>query len=164
MKFRRAMPLIAAFIAGIVVAMLAPKLIYAVFDRTIFPEQQAEVQRLTSPDGVADAVLESINCGSPCGLTYAVSVVRRGDPVPKDRTKWIFLAEDMVSPSLRWKEAHLLDISYDRAFIHEFRNVTYFLARTGDVESWQYGVEVHLSPSSARFSYLKDTNRVEIVP
>ena len=41
-----------------------------------------------------------------------------------------------------------------------FRNVTYPLARPGNVESWQYGVEIHLSPSTARFSYLPDTSAI----
>jgi hypothetical protein len=157
MNSRRAVLLVAAFVMGIGVAVLVPKLIDIVLGRTLFPEERAEVQRVTSPDGVVDAVMESINCGTPCSLTYEVSVVSKGTSVPRDRSQQIFLAEDLVKPSLRWKEEHLLDIAYDRAFIHNFKNVIYPLGRPGNVESWQYGVEVHLSPSKSRFSYLTGT-------
>jgi len=55
---------------------------------------------------------------------------------------------------------HLLDVAYDRALILVFSNVAYPLAKPGNVESWHYGVEVHLSPSAPRFSYLPDTSAI----
>jgi len=125
--------------------------------RVIFPEHREEVQRITSPDGTVDAVAENIDCGAPCGLAFAVSVVRKGARASKESARQIFLADDVVNLQLHWREPHLLDVAYDRALILEFRNVAYPLAQPGNAESWRYGVEIHLSPSSSDFSYLTET-------
>jgi hypothetical protein len=141
-----------AFIAGISAAIWGPTIAHSL----ISPERREEIQRLTSPDGSVDAVEENINCGAPCGLAYAVSVVRKGAPAAKGSAQEIFLADDVVNLRLRWREPHLLDIGYDRALVLNFHNVTYPLAQPGDANSFNYGVEIQLSPSSTRFSYLKD--------
>jgi len=134
-----------------------PKLIGRVADRWLFPKDRHEAARITSPDGTVDAVTEMIECGAPCSSTYAVSVVPKGGSAPMDAVQEVFVADDMVNVRVQWKESRLLDISYDKAFIRTFRNVTYPLGRPGNEESWRYAVEIHLSPSSARFSYLADT-------
>lgn len=155
-RHRTALLIVLAFIAGVAAAAFVPKLVGRVADRWLFPKDRREAARTTSPDGTVDAVTEMIECGAPCSSTYAVSVVRRGAAAPADPVQQVFVADDMVNAGVQWKESHLLDISYDRAFIRSFRNVTYPLGRFGDEESWRYAVEIHLSPSSARFSYLPD--------
>jgi hypothetical protein len=155
---RRALSLIVAFAAGGVAAVWIPRLIGDIADRVIFPKHREEVQRINSPDGVVDAVVERIDCGVPCGLDYAVSVVRKGAPANEELVRQTVLADDAVNLHLHWREPHLLDVAYDRAHIVEFRNVTYPLAQPGNVESWRYQVEIHLSPSSSNFSFLKGTN------
>jgi len=62
----------------------------------------------------------------------------------------------MANPQIRWDEAHLLDISYDKAFIDSFRNVAYPFGKEGHPDSWNYEVEIRLVPTSSRFSYLTD--------
>jgi hypothetical protein len=159
MKRSRVLFVFLSFSAGIAVGILAPWLLRDGAGRVLFPEHRHEIARATSPDGTVDAVMEGIECGAPCSSGYSVSVVPKGSAPPKDPVQHILVADDMVNAQIRWNESHLLDISYDRAFIHSFRNVTYPLGQRGNVESWRYAVEIRLSPSSARFSYLVDGNQ-----
>ena len=134
-------------------AVLAPKLVRAGFDRLVFPEHRKEISRSTSPDKIVDAVLEGADCGAPCSLNYFVSIVPKGGAASLDQAKQVFLADDAVNLQIRWSEPHLLEIGYDRALIQRFRNVAYPFATQGDARSWQYMTEIRLAPSS-RFSYL----------
>jgi hypothetical protein len=161
-RHRQALSALLWFVTGVAVAVFAPWLFHVAADRVLFPEHRAEAMRITSPDGNVDAIAERIECGAPCSSEYAVSVVPRGAPAPRGLVQQIFLANDIVNAQVRWKEPHLLDIAYDRAFIQSFRNVTYPLGRRGDVESWRYAVEIHLSPSSTRFSYLTDGSQAKV--
>jgi hypothetical protein len=154
---RHLLATVVSFFAGIAVAFLGPRLIHAAAARLLFPENRTEIARIPSPDGMVDAVAQRTNCGAPCSSSYVVSIVPKGAIAPRDSEKQVFLADDIVNAQVRWKEPHLLDIGYDKAFIENFRNVTYPLGSPGDVESWHYAVEVHLSPSSAGFSYLGDS-------
>jgi len=153
---QEALAVLLSFVAGIASAVLVPKLIGGAAHRWLLPKDRHEVERTTSPDGTVDAVTEVTECGAPCSSTYIVSVVPRGRKASRDAVQQVFVADDLVNARVHWKELYLLDISYDRAFIHSFCNVAYPLGRPGDVESWRYAVEIHLSPSSARFSYLPD--------
>lgn len=152
-KRYRAFVLMAAFIAGAAFAVLVPRLIRNVADRWIFPKERRETARITSPDGTVDAVAEITECGAPCPSTYIVSVVPKGK-VRTSTNEQVFIAADTVNAKLQWTEAHLLNVTYDKAFIDSFRNVAYPFGRAGDVQSWNYAVEIRLSPTSPDFSYL----------
>jgi hypothetical protein len=149
------------FVSGIAITLLGMWLFHRIAETAVFPEHRTEVARVTSPDGRVDAVAERVDCGAPCSSGYIVSVVPRGVAGPSAPTQRIFWADDIVNPQVRWNESHLLDIAYDKALIQNFRNVAYPLGRPGDVESWEYAVEVHLSPSSNRFSYLPNGNQAK---
>lgn len=155
MKHRQGLWVFLSFFAGIAVAIVLPRLTDAAAKRWVFPEEYTEVARVTSPDGVVDAVMQETNCGAPCSSVYYVSIVQRGGLPQRDPLRQVFVADDMVNPQIRWQEPHLLAISYDRALIHEFRNLAYPFARAGDVGSWDYMAEIRLVPSSTRFSYLE---------
>lgn len=159
MKHPRAVSVFLSFIAGIAVGIVAPRLIQRGADRLLFPEHHREIARATSPDGTVDAVMEGIECGAPCSSGYSVSVVPKGSAPLKDPVQQVFVADDVVNAQIRWNEPHLLGISYDKAFIHNFRNVAYPFGRPGDLGSWRYVVEIHLIPSSPHFSYLVEGNR-----
>lgn len=161
MNRQHALSVLLSFVSGIAVGLLAPWLFHKAADKVLFPEHCIEVARVTSPDGRVDAVAERVDCGAPCSSGYSVSVVPRGAAFPSEPAQRIFLADGIVNPQLKWDEPHLLDIAYDKALIQNFRNVSYPLGRPGNIESWDYAVEVHLSPSSARFSYLPDANQAK---
>jgi len=154
MNRRHAVSLLFSFLCGVAVAAFGPTLFRLAASRLIFPVHQTEVARVTSPDGQVDAVAERIECGAPCSSGYAVSVVPKGVAHPTEAIQRVFLADDIVNPQLKWSEPHILDIGYDKVVIQNFHNVAYPLGRPGNVESWRYTVEVLLSPSSTRFSYV----------
>jgi hypothetical protein len=156
MKYRQALPVFLSFLAGISVAILAPRLVRAVANRWVLPDHYQEIVRVTSPDGTVDAVMEMANCGAPCSVVYSVSIVPRSGAGLRDPVRQVFIADDMVNAQIRWNEPHLLSIGYDKAFIDSFRNVAYPFGKPGNADSWHYAVEIHLMPSSARFSYLAD--------
>lgn len=159
MKARRTLSVVLSFLAGIAVATIGPWLIRTGVGR-LFPLHYEEIARATSPDGTVDAVLEGNDCGAPCSAGYSVSVVPKGSPPLKDPVQQVFIADDMVNPQIRWDELHLLDITYDKAYIWSFHNITYPFGRPGDRASWKkYVVEIRLTPSSPRFSYLAEGNR-----
>lgn len=158
MKYSRVLSVFLSFAAGIAVGIFGPQLLRGGVDRVLFPEQRHEIARATSPDGMVDAVMEGIECGAPCSSGYSVSVVPKGSAPLKDPVQQVFIADDMVNAQIRWDEPHLLDISYGKALIDNFRNVTYPFGRAGDVGSWHYAVEIHLTPSSPTFSFLADGN------
>jgi len=147
-----------SFLAGIACAIVVPSLIGRSADR-LFRLDQEEIARVTSPDGVVDAVMIRDNCGAVCPYGYSVFVVPKAQPAPSDLKQSAFSADDMVGERLAWKQPHLLSIGYDKALIYRFHNVSYplgeFHARQNN---WDYKVEVQLVPSAA-FAYLqqKDT-------
>lgn len=158
MKHPRTVFVFLSFIVGVVAGIAAPRLIRRGADKLLFPEHRHEIARATSPDGTVDAVMEGIECGAPCSSGYFVSVVPKGSAPLKNAVQQVFVADNMVNAQIRWDEPHLLDISYDKAFINNFRNVAYPFGRAGDVGSWHYAVEIHLTPSSSTFSYLAEGN------
>lgn len=155
MNHRHAVSVFISFTAGMLVTIAAPRLIRAAAV-LIFPEHRTEVMRVSSPDGTVDAVAEQIDCGVLCSSTFEVSIVAKGAAALRDPVQDVFIADDVVNAQVRWKELHLLEIAYDKALIHSFRNVTSPLGRPGNVDSWRYRVEIRLSPSSPRFSYLTE--------
>jgi len=148
---------IGCFILGIVSAILVPRLILLAANHAIFPEQRAEISRVTSPDGVVDAVMIEKNCGAPCSIDHAVFVVPRGQKAPLDSNLAVFSADDIFGDQLLWKQSHLLEVSYGRAFIFNFRNVAYPLNATKNDHAPAYRVEIRLAPTSPVFSYLRES-------
>lgn len=159
MNRRHVLSILLSFFAGIGAAFFVPRLARGGIDKVLSPVHLQEVARVTSPDGTVDAVLENAECGAPCPSEYSVSVVPREGRVPTDPAQYVFQADEIVSPQIRWKQPHLLEIAYDRAFIDSFRNMAYPLGKSGNEKSWRYAVEVRLSPSSSGFSYLREGNQ-----
>jgi hypothetical protein len=149
---RQLLRIAVAFIAGIMVAVVGPWLLRGHFSS----QRLQEIARVTSPDGTVDAVLWVDGCGAMCSDTYLVSVVPRGAKVPTAIEHYAFSADDMTDGRIRWRQSHLLEISYRRALINQFRNLSYPFAKPGNLESWNYKVELRLAPTSQDFSYLRE--------
>jgi hypothetical protein len=154
MRYKNGLIAVACFVSGAAAALSVPPLFRLAASKLLFPQQRTEVFRATSPDGRVDAVAERIECGAPCSSAYVVSVVPKGAARPAELAQQTFAADEIVNPEVKWDEPHLLEIGYDKALVEEFRNLAYPFGRPGDIESWRYQVEVRLSPSSSRFSYL----------
>ncbi len=155
---RRVLYLVASFLAGATSAVVVPWLISLAANH-IFPLALEEIARVPSPDGAVDAVMIRDNCGAPCPFGYTVFIVPKGKPAPSDFRRDVFSADDMLDEKLSWKQPHLLSIAYNRALIHEFRNVAYPLGEYGAKErNWHYKVEIQLAPSANGFSYLQNSD------
>ena len=155
---RRILLLILSFLAGVLAEYLTPKLVAFVLRPVIFRETRKEVVRASSPDGTVDAIMTVADCGVPCSFAYAVYVVPKGQaaPEPKALPKEVFSAENLVEGKLVWTQSRLLQISYKKALIDDFRNVAYPFGKIGDEASWRYSVEIRLSPTTPGFSYLQE--------
>jgi hypothetical protein len=144
---RRITYVVVSFLLGVAATISVPKLVGGAAER-IFPIGLEEIARVTSPDGVIDAVMIRDNCGVPCPFGYSVFLVPKGRNAPKDFAQPVFRADSMVDEKLTWKTDHILEIAYSKAEIYAFRNISYPLGDFGAKEgNWQYRVEVCLKPA-----------------
>ena len=114
-----------------------------------------QVTRVTSPDGLFDAVMiqETIG-GSLGGIYWNVFIVTKGAPAPKNEDT-IFEAAALSGEKLIWKQNHLLEIHYELAHIERFRNLWGSNEVHGrGFEKGDYLAEVRLAPSSPDFSFV----------
>jgi hypothetical protein len=151
---RRWLRITVPFVAGIVVTLGTTWLLHA-STRHFLGQNLHEIARATSPDGAVDAVLLINGCGAMCADNYLVTVVPKGTNAPADIENYLFSADDMADGQIRWRQSHLLEISYNKALIYQFRNLSHPFAKPGNIESWKYRVEVRLAPASPDFSYLQ---------
>jgi len=108
--------------------------------------------RITSPNGDFDAVLATYIYGPAAGggVDSNVYIVRKGARTFYKTGREVFSADPMTCGKLVWKRDHLLEIHYDIAYIHSFRN-TWGLHELEDVGSSgerDFEVEIQLMPSS----------------
>ena len=104
------------FVAGIVVTVGATWLLHASV-RRFRSQNLQEIARATSPDGAVDAVLLINGCGAMCADNYLVTVVPKGTTAPAEIENYLFSADDMADGQIRWRQSHLLEISYKKALI-----------------------------------------------
>jgi hypothetical protein len=115
-----------------------------------------EQARVTSPSGQLDAVLIREDAGGATGgWEWNVYIVPRGNPVLASYHQVLY-AGTLTDPKLVWSQEHLLQIHYDVADIHEFRNLWALdeVRKVGPAGEGDYLVEIRLSPSSPDFSLL----------
>jgi hypothetical protein len=116
-----------------------------------FPKS-AEVQRISSSNGQFDAVLIRDEYGGAAGggIDSNVYIVRKGAAVYHKPGKEVFSADPMTGGKLVWRRDHLLEIHYDLAYIHQFRNVwgLYEIENVGSAGERDYSIELSLIPVS----------------
>lgn len=112
----------------------------------------SERMRVSSPDGRLDAVFVLDTYGPPSGgrVDSKVYIVPQGATVNMKAGREVFSADPMTGGQLVWKRNHLLEIHYDIADIHEFRNLwgLYEVQDVGSEGEHDYEVEIQLVPSS----------------
>jgi hypothetical protein len=123
------------------VLYITPRLYFA-FEliRISYLTQPQEMERVTSPDRVLDAVLIRIVPGfSIESYSYKLYIVPAGG---RHFAKPILVGYGLEQTRLRWPSPHLLEIPYDNACISSFQNHWSDL----NVESGRYNVEIRLLP------------------
>jgi hypothetical protein len=112
----------------------------------------SEQQRITSPNGRFDAVLVTDAYGPAAGggVDSDVYIVEKGSPIRARPGSEIFSADPMTGAQLVWKRDHLLEIHYDIANIHRFRNVwgLYEIENVGSTGERDFEIEIQLMPVS----------------
>jgi hypothetical protein len=112
----------------------------------------SELMRVTSPNGRLDAVLVSYIYGPAAGsgADSNVYIVPKGAPVHIKAGREVFSADPMTGGQLVWKREHLLEIHYDIAEIHGFRNLwgLHEVENVGNSGERDYEVEIRLMPTS----------------
>jgi hypothetical protein len=84
------------------------------------------------------------------GVDSNVYIVRKGAPTYYKAGLAVFSADPMNCGKLVWKRDHLLEIHYELAYIHEFRN-SWSLSEVENVGSAgerDFQVEIQLVPAS----------------
>jgi hypothetical protein len=108
--------------------------------------------RITSPNGDFDAVLATYIYGPAAGggVDSNVYIVRKGARTFYKTGREVFSADPMTCGKLVWRRDHLLEIHYDIAYIHNFRNTwgLYEIENFGNTDSRNFNVEIKLVPSS----------------
>src|SRR5262245_59316731 len=85
---------------------------------------KTEDMRVTSPNGKLDAVLATYTYGPAAGggVDSNVYIVRKGAPSIYKTGREVFSADPMSCGKVVWTQDHILEIHYDIANIHSFRN------------------------------------------
>lgn len=116
-----------------------------------FPKS-AELLRVTSPDGKLDAVLVRYPYGPAAGggVDSNVYIVRKDALVSSEPGREVLTADPMTGGQLVWKRDHLLEVHYDLAYIHGFRNVwgLHEVENVGSVGERDFEIEIRLVPAS----------------
>jgi hypothetical protein len=114
--------------------------------------KKTENMRVTSLDGQFDAVLATYIYGPAAGggVDSNVYIVRKGAPVFYKTGREVFSADPMTCGKLVWRRDHLLEIHYDIAYIHNFRNTwgSHEIENVGSTGERDFEVEIQLVPSS----------------
>lgn len=114
--------------------------------------KSSELMRVTSPNGQLDAVLVTYIYGGAVGggVDSNVYIVPKGGPIHIKAGREVFSADPMTGGQLVWKREHLLEIHYDIANIHSFRNVwgLYEVEDVGSTGEHDFEVEIRLMPAS----------------
>lgn len=121
--------------------------------------KEAEELRITSPNGQLDAVLVRQDAGGAGGgWDYYVYIVAKGKRVITNAHSVLY-AGTLRGEKLVWADPHLLNIQYDIANIHEFRNLWGLseIQAVGGAGEGDYLVEIRLAPTSKDFSLLSSS-------
>jgi hypothetical protein len=118
------------------------------------PLSSDEEERVTSPDGLLDAILlREDGGGAAGGWEWYVYIAARGKPAEEGSAHLIFNAGTLTGEKLVWRQQHLLEIQYNIADINQFRNLAVAHPIVNGVQQ-DYLVEIRLAPVSQDFSLL----------
>jgi hypothetical protein len=115
-------------------------------------DKVSELARVTSPNGQFDAVLIQDIYGPAAGggVDSNVYIVQKGAPVHVKAGSEVFSADPMSCGQLVWRRDHLLEIHYNMAYIHTFRNTwgAHEVENVGSTGERDFEVEILLTPAS----------------
>jgi len=81
-----------------------------------------EVLRLNSPSQKCDAVMITLDGGATTSIVYNIYIVPKDKKINIDYKSPIFSADHFVNLKVEWINDKLLEIRYEKARIHRFKN------------------------------------------
>ncbi len=110
----------------------------------LFMSESIETKRITSPDGLVDAILLKTNAGATTSYGYDLFIVIKGaagEKLSLDYSK--FSADKINDIRITWLENKVLQIDCKSARIFRFSNFW----QSKDVQDYRYIVEIRISPT-----------------
>ena len=101
-------------------------------------QAERELARYTSPDGFVDAVDVIYEGGAPTVTSYELYVVPAGASIAQ--AKPVITYKKAYNVEIQWCRTGLLEIRFERALIHQFRNFVDVQLADGE----RYEVDVRL--------------------
>ncbi len=138
-----------SIIAGIAVIVVLCYIIYIVAVHIAFSPDKptiTELTRISSPDGVVDAVLIKKGTHSTVPVGYEVYLVPQGKSISNAFSE--FLSDHTNALEIYWKQDKLLVISYKQARIFKFSNFWH----SKEVQNFKYVVELQLEQKGKGFA------------
>lgn len=105
------------------------------------PCNSKELQRISSPDNLLDAVLVETDCGATTSFVSTVYIVPKYEEVSNDDV--VFKADNVKDLTLYWAKNNFLEIRYGKARIFNFTNFWH----SKDVGNFEYVVNVLEKPN-----------------
>jgi hypothetical protein len=105
-----------------------------------------ELSRISSPDGVVDAVLITIPTHATVATPLELHLVRKGGR--PSETTLALRGDHFNNVSLKWKDTKFLEVQYETLRIFTFQNFW----SSKDVSNFSYVVEIRLKPTRDTFA------------
>lgn len=107
-----------------------------------------EIERVSSPDGVVDAVLVRGDGGATTSFSYSVFLVPAATSFDQtaplfEHDRGLFVADHQEGLELVWRKPKFLEIRFAKARIFQFSNFWH----SREVDDFRYTVEVRLVPT-----------------
>lgn len=115
----------------------------------ILKQEHSEIKRITSPDGLADAVIVRVKTDSLSADGFIICLIAAGtklEDLTNSSEPNFFYANRIEDLELAWKDSKLLEIRYKRAAILTYRNYHWMLKDNGNTSD--YCIELRLVPQS----------------
>lgn len=109
---------------------------------SLFQTASSEYQRITSPDGLVDAIIIYRDSGATSPGSYQLYIVQRGRIVTEEKDIPVFGAE-AYQLKLSWVKDKDLQIDCKHARIGGFSNFWF----SKDIQDYRYIVEIRISPT-----------------
>lgn len=113
------------------------------------PWASEEVERVTSPDSVVDAVVIQSDAGATTPFVDEVYIVPKGG---KPTGTALLTGDHLIGLELKWLEPKFLEIRYKQGRIHKFTNFW----QSKEIQDFRYVVELRLVPLTDSFSLSKE--------
>ena len=129
-----------------VIKVLGMVLVCATVGCTEEAVQGTERARVSSPQGIVDAILVTKDAGTTVAQPVEVHIVPKGSRALP--STMVMRGDHFENVSLVWKEERFLQVRYETGRVFSFRNFW----QSSEIANFSYVVEIRLFPARDSFS------------